>query len=355
MIAPLDRSGAIREGEQLDAAKLEAYIRAQVPGLEGGFHVEQFRSGHSNLTYLVRVGTREMVLRRPPFGSKVKSAHDMGREYTVLSHLHPVYAPAPHPILYCEDPSVLGAPFYLMQRFHGVILRSSPPEGLDFPTETVRDLCEAFAANLAGLHDVDYEAAGLSALRKEGQYCARQVRGWANRYEGSRTDDIPDIDAVIKWLSARIPPDSGAALIHNDYKFDNIMLDAEDLPRIVGVLDWEMATIGDPLMDLGGALGYWAEPGDNDVYNLVQCFVTTLPGALTRMELAERYAERTGRDISNLLFYYVFALFKTAVIVQQIYYRYAQGLTRDERFGIMIEMVRALAAKAVHTITTGRV
>lgn len=355
MTAPLDRSGAIREGEQLDAAKLEAYLREQIAGLEGAFHIEQFRSGHSNLTYLVRFGVREFVLRRPPFGSKVKSAHDMGREYTVLSHLHGVYPPAPRPVLYCDDVSILGAPFYLMNRLHGVILRGTAPEGLEFQPDTVRGLCQAFIENLADLHAVEYDAAGLAELRKPGRYCERQVHGWSNRYAGSRTDDIPDIEKVIGWLTERIPPDSGSALIHNDYKFDNVMLDAADLTRIIGVLDWEMSTIGDPLSDLGCALGYWAEPGDSDALQLVQCFVTTLPGALTRRELAEHYAARTGRDISNLLFYYVFALFKIAVIVQQIYYRYAQGLTRDDRFAIMIEMVRVLGAQAVRAIETGKV
>lgn len=355
MTAPLDRSGAIREGEQLDAEKLGAYLRDYIDGLDGAFHLEQFRSGHSNLTYLVRYGVREFVLRRPPFGSKVKSAHDMMREYTVLSHLQGFYQPAPKPLLFCEDAAILGAPFYLMNRLHGVILRGTAPEGLEFPPDTVRRLCETFTENLAALHAVDYEAAGLANLRKPGAYCERQVHGWSNRYAGSRTDDIPDIEKVIVWLTERIPPDSGSALIHNDYKFDNVMLDAADLTRIIGVLDWEMSTIGDPLADLGCALGYWAEPGDSDALQLVQCFVTALPGALTRLELAEHYARHTGRDISNLLSYYVLALFKIAVIVQQIYYRYAQGLTRDNRFAIMLEMVRVLGAQAVRAIDTGKV
>jgi len=355
MTVPVDRAGAIRDGEQLDAAKLEAYVREHIAGLDGAFALEQFRSGHSNLTYLLRFGAREFVLRRPPFGSKVKSAHDMGREYTVLSHLHGVYPPAPRPVLYCDDLDVLGAPFYLMNRLHGVVLRGSPPNGFAMTPETVRGVCEAFVDNLADLHAVDYDGAGLSGLRKPGQYCERQVQGWISRYAGSKTDEIPDIDTVMTWLAANVPPDSGYALIHNDYKFDNVMLDATDLTRIVGVLDWEMSTIGDPLSDLGCAMGYWAEPGDSDVVKLVQCFVSTLPGGLTRMELAERYAQRTGKDIGGILFYYVFALFKTAVIVQQIYYRYAQGLTKDERFAVMIEMVRILGAQAVRAIATGKV
>jgi len=349
----MDKSSAPRAGEELDLAKLEGYLKAHIAGLDGPLQVEQFPSGYSNLTYLLRVGDRNLVLRRPPFGSKVKSAHDMGREFRVLHALHPVYSPAPNPLLLCDDLDVMGAQFYVMERIHGVILRGKKPAGFSITPEVVRRSCEALADNLADLHALDFEAAGLGEMRKEGSYVERQVKGWVQRYFGSKTDEIPAIEDTAKWLEANFPADSGSVLVHNDYKYDNVVLAGDDLTKIIGVLDWEMCTIGDPLMDLGTALGYWMEPSD-PAMGVVQCFLTTEPGALTRMEFAERYAAKTGRDISNINFYYVFALFKLAVIVQQIYYRYKQGLTKDERFAPLIFMVGALGMKATEVLETGK-
>lgn len=349
----LDKSSASRAGEELDLAKLEAYLKANLPDLDGGLTVEQFPSGYSNLTYLLRVGERDLVLRRPPFGSKVKSAHDMGREYRVLKALHPVYAPAPRPLLICDDLEVMGAQFYVMERIKGVILRGKKPKEWSATPELTRQICESLVDNLAALHALDYEAAGLGEMRKDGSYVERQVKGWVQRYFGSKTDEIPAIEETAQWLEANYPADSGSVLVHNDYKFDNVMLDGDDLTKIVGVLDWEMCTIGDPLMDLGTALGYWMEANDPSM-GVVQCFLTTEPGALTRREFADRYAEKTGRDISNIHFYYIFALLKLAVIVQQIYYRYKQGLTKDDRFAPLIFMVGALGQKATEVIEAGR-
>lgn len=354
MSMPIDTPAAIRAGEELNVAALESYLHGAIEGAQGPLTVEQFPSGHSNLTYLLRMGGRELVLRRPPFGSKVKSAHDMGREFNVLSRLHPVYTPAPRPLAYCEDESIIGAKFYVMERIQGVILRSKQPEGLALTPELVRRCCQSMIENLADLHALDYKAIGLDELYKGNNYVERQVNGWADRYRGSQTDDISDIDRTIAWLKERIPADTGAVLVHNDYKFDNIVLDPNDITKIIGVLDWEMATIGDPVADLGTTLGYWIEP-DDEAMKVVQCFMTTAPGALTRMQLAEIYAMRTGRDISNILFYYVLALMKLAVIVQQIYYRYKQGLTRDERFASMIFMVAILGQKAVASIESGTI
>ncbi len=278
----------------------------------------------------------------------------MGREFNVLSHLSRAYPAAPTPLLFCDDESVIGAKFYVMERVKGVILRANKPPDLDTTPDMARRCCESFIANLADLHALDFRALGLDALYKGDGYVERQVTGWAKRYKDSQTDDIPGIEAVIAWLLQRIPADTGAVLVHNDYKFDNIVLDPDDLTRIIGVLDWEMATIGDPLADLGTSLAYWIEPND-DAMKVVQCFMTTEPGALTRQQLADAYAARTGRDISNILYYYVFALFKLAVIVQQIYYRYKQGLTHDERFASMIFMVGILGQKAISSIESGRV
>lgn len=351
----LDRPAAIRAGEEINPVALDSYLAQALPGWEGLDRIEQFPGGHSNLTYLVHGKERVYVLRRPPFGSRVKSAHDMGREFTVLSALNPVYSAAPKPALYCEDESVMGAPFYLMERVEGIILRSKPPKGFSLSESEVRAICHSFLDNLVELHSFDYEALGLTALRRDGQYTERQVTGWIKRYGGSQTDAIPDIDAICDWLADRIPPDTGATLIHNDYKFDNIALDPGNLARIVGVFDWEMATIGDPMMDLGTSLGYWCEEDDENELKAVQCFLSTWPGAWSRRELADAYTERTGRNPQDLLFYYVFALLKLSVIIQQIYYRYQQGLTQDPRFAGMIEMVRGLGRKGCRAIETGRI
>jgi aminoglycoside phosphotransferase (APT) family kinase protein len=348
MSAPIDATRAVRPGEELDLQALAKHLNARE------VEVSQFPSGHSNLTYLVEVDGEPLVLRRPPFGSKVKTAHDMGREYRILSHLHAVYPLAPRPISYCEDPAVLGAPFYLMERIVGVILRKDPPPSLLTPA-IAGGLGAAFIDNLARLHAIDYRAAGLGDLGKPEGYVERQVRGWAERYKNARTDDIPDMDFVERWLVDHLPRESGAALIHNDYKYDNLVLAEDDLTRIVGVLDWEMSTVGDPLMDLGTALGYWVQADDSPQLQAVRFCATTVPGSWTRRQLIERYAERTGSDISNMLFYYCFALFKTAGVAQQIYARYHQGLTRDERFALMIMGVRVLAQTARAAIERGTV
>ncbi len=351
----LDAAESVRAGEELDLERLVPYLKEKIPGMEGPVAVDQFRSGHSNLTYLVKAPHREVVLRRPPFGSHVKGAHDMGREFTVLSHLHPAYDPAPRPLLYCSDESIIGAPFYVMERIKGMILRAKPPAEFAWPPETVRRCCAAFVHNLVDLHGLDYEAVSLESLYKGDDYLKRQVHGWLNRYAGSQTDTIPDIDVLATWLAVMIPGDTDAVLIHNDYKFDNIVLDPADPAHIVGVLDWEMTTVGDPLADLGTSLSYWVEPGDAAELHGVQSFLTLVPGAMSRQELVDAYAERSGRDVSNILFYYVLGLLKLAVIVQQIYYRYATGHTKDPRFAPMIHMVRTLAAKAVDTIDAGHI
>jgi aminoglycoside phosphotransferase (APT) family kinase protein len=337
-----DHAIAVRAGEELDLARLEPYLVSHIAGSRGPLTVEQFPSGHSNLTYLVRLGGREMVLRRPPFGSKVKTAHDMGREFRVLSKVHPAYPAAPRVLLYCDDESVLGAPFYLMEPIRGIIIRRDPPAGLPFPAETARRVSESFIDNLARLHALDYAAIGLADLGKPQGYLERQVRGWIERYAGSQTHEFPEVEQITARMKERMPPASDATLVHNDYKYDNIVLDPAEISRIVGVLDWEMATIGDPLTDLGTALAYWVDPQDPDELQKIRWCPSTSVGSLTRAELVERYARATGRDVSGMLFYLAFARFKIAVIVQQIYFRYRQGLTKDPRFASMPEVVGAL-------------
>jgi len=343
----LDAPAQVRPGEELDLSRLEPFLRSHFPEEGKDITVRQFPSGHSNLTYSVALGEREMVLRRPPFGTKVKSAHDMGREFRVLSKLHIAYPLAPKVLLYCDDDTIIGAPFYLMERLRGIILRRDPPPALEFSAATARRLSENFVANLARLHALDYAAIGLGEIGKPEGYLQRQVSGWIVRYAGSKTHDFPEVEPLATWMQQHMPTPAGATLIHNDYKYDNTVLKADDPTQIVGVLDWEMSAIGDPLTDLGTALAYWINPNDPDELQQLRWGPTTRAGSLTRAALVESYARATGRDVSQMPFYLTFARFKVAVIVQQIYYRYHHGLTRDPRFAQMPGVVKTLLRAAL--------
>jgi aminoglycoside phosphotransferase (APT) family kinase protein len=343
----LDLTRPVRKGEELDARALGAYLRGQIPGLDDDPQVEQFPSGHSNLTYLIRAGDREWVLRRPPFGAKgIRAGHDMGREYRILSRLTAVYPPAPKPVLFCQDEAVMGAPFYVMERKKGVILRKDPPAGLALNARTMKRLSESLVDNLVAIHGIDYRAVGLGDLGRPEGFLARQVQGWAERYEKARTDEIPEVGPVVKWCLEHVPDSPAPALIHNDYKFDNVVLDPDDLTKIIGVLDWEMSTVGDPLLDLGVMLSYWIRKDDPAELQMIRTLPTHLDGVLTRQEVVERYARASGRDVSRVVFYFAFALFKLTVIAQQIYSRYARGFTRDERFALMLPGAVILARHA---------
>jgi aminoglycoside phosphotransferase (APT) family kinase protein len=346
-----DRPRTVRSAEVLDNAALGAYLARELGG-PAAVSIEQFPGGHSNLTYLVRHGAHEYVLRRPPFGSKVKTAHDMGREVAVLSKLAPVWALAPKVLAYCPDDSVLGAPFYLMERRRGVILRKELPSGLVVDSAAASRLCELLIDALAELHAIDYVAAGLGDFGKPTGYVERQVRGWTERYAGSQTDEIDTVTSVAAWLDANRPGDGSPRLIHNDFKFDNVIFD-RSLTKITGILDWEMSTVGDPLMDLGTSLGYWVQVDDPPPLQLIRFGVTTLPGMWSRDEVAKRYLAKAGRRAASLVFYYAFGLFKTAVVAQQIYYRYATGATKDPRFAAFLHGVRALSTQAQWAIDRG--
>ncbi len=349
-----DQAGPIRQGEELDQSRLADYLKSHLPEATGELCIEQFRAGHSNLTYLLRLGERELVLRRPPFGNPVKSAHDMGREYRVLSQLWKVYPPAPRPFLYCDDADVLGDEFYVMERRFGVVLRDgAPPPELQANPQMVRQLSEAVVDNLVQLHSLDFRAAGLADLGRPEGYIGRQVSGWRKRYENARTDDHADMDFLGRWLDESQPGDGPAALIHNDYKYDNIMLGSDDLTKIVAVLDWEMATLGDPLMDLGMALAYWVQEDDAPTQQQSAFGPTMLPGSLTRKEVVNRYAEQAGIEVPDMLFYYCFGLYKLAVIIQQIYARFVRGKTNDPRFAGMDTRVKALGNAGVAAIDAG--
>jgi aminoglycoside phosphotransferase (APT) family kinase protein len=346
----------VRQGEELNEANLSEFLRGQLNLTSAEIEIRQFPAGSSNLTYLVKIGAEEFVLRRPPFGNQVKTAHDMSREFRVLEKLSKIYQPAPRPLLFCQDESVVGSEFYLMERKRGVILRGAVPELLQSSPELQKAVCESFIDNLAVLRNLDYKQAGLGDFGKPEGYVERQTTGWIERYFRAKTDECPEIEFTIEWLRANIPATSnGASLVHNDYKFDNVMLDPNNLTEIVGVLDWEMATVGEPLMDLGTTLGYWMDKHAPE-FMLSQPFnPRVLMENFSRRALAERYAEKTGADISNLLFYYVFGTFKIAVIVQQIYFRYRRGFTKDERFVNFNHFVSALSKIAVIAIETEKV
>jgi aminoglycoside phosphotransferase (APT) family kinase protein len=351
----LDHPAAVRAGEELPLATLEPFLQSHFPGSTGPLAVEQFPSGHSNLTYLVRLGDREMVLRRPPFGSKVKTAHDMGREYRVLLKLHSAYPEAPRVLLFCDDESILGSPFYITEPIRGIIIRKDPPEGLNLTPDTARRLSESFIDNLTRLHGLDFTAIGLGDLGKPQGYLERQVRGWIDRYHGSRTHDLSEVGRISTWLIENMPPTKEATLIHNDYKYDNMVLDPKDITKIISVLDWEMCTIGDPLSDLGTALAYWVDAEDSNELQQVRWSPSNYSGSLTRAQLVERYALATGRDVSSMAFYLAFARFKVAVILQQIYYRYHLGLTRDPRFASLPEKIKILLRASMQAAETGTI
>ncbi|HEU5217711.1 MAG TPA: phosphotransferase family protein [Gemmatimonadales bacterium] len=348
----LDDAGPVRAGEELDAGRLADWLRLRLPG-SGAVEVSQFPHGHSNLTYLVTRGADQYVLRRPPFGNRVKTAHDMSREFRMLEALAPVFPEAPRPLLYSDDDLVLGAPFYLMERRRGIVLRKTLPEGLDLGAVPAGRLSGAVVECLVRLHAVDWAAAGLGAFGHPEGYVGRQVKGWSERYAAAATETVPSMDTVARWLAERIPPPCGAAVIHNDYKFDNLLLDPGQPSRIVALLDWEMATVGDPLMDLGSALAYWIEPDDPPELVAAAMGPTYLPGMWTRQQVVEAYAHGSGRAGEDIAFYYCFGLFKVAVIIQQIYVRYVRGLTRDPRFAGLNRMVAVLARQAERAMTRG--
>jgi len=282
-------------------------------------------------------------MRRPPLGPVAPTAHDMGREFRVLNALWPVFPPAPRPYLVCDDASVIGAPFYVMERRRGIVVRrEEPPEWKGDPGIR-RRVSEAMVDVMAALHAVDYYACGLGSLGKPEGFVARQVKGWSERWERAKDREVPAITELARWLAERIPPAAGAALVHGDLKLDNVMLDPEDPGRVVAVLDWEMCTLGDPLVDLGLLLCYWAEEGDPYARKESVGQITAQPGWYTREEIVRRYAEKTGRDVSRIAFYEIFALYKIAVVVQQIYIRWSRGQTQDERFAGFGPRVAALA------------
>jgi aminoglycoside phosphotransferase (APT) family kinase protein len=332
----------VRTSENLDWQHLAGYLRRELNLGDAEMQVEQFPGGHSNLTYLLRFGDREMVLRRPPFGPVPPRAHDMARESRVLAAVHPHFPLAPKPYLLCEDTSVIGSVFYVMERRRGITIRTEEPPPIAGDVALRRRISGSVIDTLADLHAIDVQRHGLDALGKPAGFVTRQIRGWTERWHGSKTTDVPRMEALATWLEAHTPADvARPSLVHGDYKLDNVMLDAAEPERMMGVFDWEMSAVGDPLVDVGILLAYWVHVAS--VNDPTIGTVTTREGWFGRDEILERYATQSGRDLSNIALYEVFAVFKLAVVIQQIYARYVRGQTDDPRFAALGERVASLA------------
>jgi len=344
----------VRPGEHLDWPRIESWLRARLPAcdiagldLSQPMAVRQFPGGHSNLTYLVAFGSTELVVRRPPIGPVAPTAHDMAREFRWLRAVHPVFPLAPRAYILCEDTDVAGCVFYVMERRRGTVVRHEEPAGLADHPERRGRLSDAMLTTLARLHVIDVSTPPLSTLGKPQGFVERQVRGWSERWQRSRTTELADMDRLATWLGANLPPNpEHPSIVHGDFKLDNLILDTTDLTRIVGVMDWEMSALGDPLVDVGILLAYWVPTSPAGHHDSLSP-VTDRPGWYRREEIVARYAELSGRDVSGIRFYEVFALFKIAVVIQQIYQRFVVGQTTDRRFARFGERVAFLAGGAV--------
>jgi aminoglycoside phosphotransferase (APT) family kinase protein len=349
-MAVIDEPRSVRKGDELDVAAVDRYLKRHIPGLDGGPELQQFPGGASNLTYLLRYTNRELILRRPPAGKKAKGAHDMVREAKIMQALKPVYPYVPEVLALCQDEAVMGCDFYVMQRLRGVIPRQDLPAELNLTPEKTRALCTSVIDKLVELHKVDIKAAGLESLGKGEGYVNRQIGGWSERLRNAHTPDNRDFAEVIAWLEAKKPAGEVAiTLIHNDYRFDNVVLDPDDL-HVIGVLDWEMATLGDPLMDLGNTLAYWVQADDDPIFQMMRRQPTNAPGMLTRREVIDYYGEKTGWRVDNFDFYEVYGLFRLAGIAQQIWYRFYHQQTTNPAFAQFGPMVNYLEQRCMNLI-----
>ena len=356
-MALIDQGGSIRHGEELDIQKVDTWLRPHLPDLAEGFpEVTQYSGGASNWTYHLKYVNHDLILRRPPAGTKAKGAHDMLREYQVQNQLRSAYPVVPEMIALCTDTSVIGCEFYVMCRIEGIIPRANLPKELIMSKAEVRTLCINTLDQLIALHQVDYNSVGLEGFGKGDGYCKRQVDGWNARYEKVRTWNVPSYRGIRKWLEDNTPSsDSTTCLIHNDWRFDNVVLDPKEPTHVIGVLDWEMATLGDPLMELGNVLSYWIQPNDNIILRTMRRQPTHLPGMLTRAEVVDYYQQKTGTEIKNWPFYEVAGLFRVAVIVQQIYYRYYHKQTDNPAFKNFWLLSWAIWHRCQQTIRKARV
>lgn len=339
----------VREGEELDIIKLFQFLEQTIDDLPSGtLNIRQFGAGHSNLTYALTIGSWEAVLRRPPLGPVAAKAHDMEREFQVLKSIHQVFPACPKPLVFSADESIVGSPFFVMERRHGIVLDTAFPEGTIDRVKKAQQLSEIMVDQLVELHAIDYRKTALIDIVKPEGFMERQVNGWIGRYEKAKTEDIKEVTELTKWLIEQLPKSTESTIIHYDYKLNNAMF-SEDYQKMVGLFDWEMTTVGDPLADLGAALSYWMHPDDPKMmlYGLGEPPITVQEGFYTRQQFIDRYAEKSGRDVSDIQYYLTFAYFKLAVICQQIYYRYHQGQTKDKRFAHMGEFAKVLILQAL--------
>lgn len=336
----------VRADERFNEEKLAEYLNGALPGATQPPLVRQFGGGAANLTYLLDYSTHQYVLRRPPLGPVAKSAHDMAREYKVLSVLYQAFPYAPRAYLYCDDPSIIGADFFVMERRQGVVVRRSMPPEFDKVPDAPRRMSAALVDALADFHAVDYQAIGLGDLGEPDGFITRQIEGWYKRWHGAKTEEIADMERVYRWLKSHQPRTTSFSLVHNDFKLDNVMFDASDSGKVVAVFDWDMCTLGDPLNDLGALLSYWSEPSDPP-YSQGMAMMPIGAGFMTRQELVERYALKSGRSIHDIHFYHALGLFRVTVIIAQIYVRYHRGQTQDQRFEAFGKMIPLMAHAAL--------
>jgi aminoglycoside phosphotransferase (APT) family kinase protein len=344
-----DQGKAVRKGEELDVLVIDQWLKSHLENLLGTPEITQFTGGASNWTYRIQYENEDLILRRPPAGTKAKSAHDMGREYRIQKALAGLY-PVPEMLAFCEDESIIGTEFYVMKRINGIIPRANLPKTLNLSQEETRQLCTNVIDQLINLHQIDIKATGLVALGNGEGYVKRQIDGWSKRFVQARTENVENFETVMQWLQDNMPTKEYISLIHNDYRMDNVILDPEQPMNIIGVLDWEMATIGDPLMDLGNSMAYWVQADDDAYLQSVRRQPSHLDGMLTRKEIVEYYSKKTGIEIENWSFYEVYGFFRLAVIVQQIYYRYHHGQTTNPMFKDFWMMVNYLNFRCLKII-----
>lgn len=338
----VDSAGKVRSGEELDLSQLNPWLLEHLKDVSGTPEVTQYSGGASNWTYCLSYPEKQVVLRRAPAGTKAKGAHDMGREYRLQAALKSVYPYVPDMLAHSDDETLIGSEFYVMAKLDGVIPRTNMPRGLNLEPDQCRQLCYNAIDSLIELHQVDYKAAKLDHIAKGEGYIERQITGWTQRYQKAKTWNVPSSDGVAKWLSKNQPAKEIICLTHNDFRLDNLVLDANEPTRIIGVLDWELATLGDPLMDLGNSLAYWIEEGDDFFAQKIRRQPTHLKGMLTRKEVIDHYLEKTGYEVSDFTFYEVYGLFRLAGIVQQIYYRYNHKQTDNPAFRFLWVFVHYL-------------
>jgi len=356
----LDGASGVRDEDSFDVEAVRTWLAGEGTELSAEVEVQQFGGGASNLTYSLRDGSHDLILRRPPGGHKARGAHDMGREYRIQDGLAGVFPLVPEMVALCQDESVIGAGFYVMQRVDGIIPRRDFPQGVSLSEAEAGTLCTNALDVLIDLHRIDLDATPLAAMNKGKGYVERQISGWSKRFRDAHTGDIgaqqdEQGETVMAWLAEHQPDDVASCLIHNDFRFDNLVLDREDPTRPVGVLDWEMATVGDPLMDLGGTMAYWVQEDDDDFFQRFRRQPTNLPGMLSRAEVVDYYSERTGHSLSpeQWRFYEVYGLFRLGAIAQQIYYRYFHGQTTNEAYAIFGPGARHLVERCGAIIGAG--